>query len=104
MIRPLALSCEIRESYQGLRKGLAKNLLNELQRDLRRTSIPQPGDSLKLLGCLLLLSGWLIILAALIMLPGFTQRAAFIGAGTGIEVAGLALLTRGYMATQRGAE
>jgi hypothetical protein len=59
---------------------------------------------LKLIGCLLLLSGWLIVLAALVMLSAFAQRAAFITAGIGIEVLGLALLTHSYTSLQRGAK
>jgi len=59
---------------------------------------------LKLIGCLLLLSGWLLVLAALVMLPAFTQRSAFIAAGMAIEILGLGLLTRAYTAMQRGAE
>lgn len=56
---------------------------------------------MKLIGCLLLLSGWLIVLAALMMLPAFGQRAAFIAAGIGVEILGLVLLTRSYTAMQR---
>jgi len=56
---------------------------------------------LKLIGCLLLLSGWFLVLAALVMLPTFSQRAAFIAAGIGVEILGLILLTRGYTAMQR---
>jgi low temperature requirement protein LtrA len=59
---------------------------------------------LKLIGCLLLLSGWLLVLAALVMLPGFAQRSAFIGAGLGVEILGMVLLTRRYMAEQRRAQ
>jgi len=59
---------------------------------------------LKLIGCLLLLSGWFLVLAALVMLPAFTQRAAFIAAGMAIEILGLVLLTRAYTAMQRGAQ
>ena len=59
---------------------------------------------MKLIGCLLLLSGWLIVLAALVMLPAFVQRAAFIAAGVGIEVLGLVLLTQSYTSMQRGAK
>jgi ABC-type transport system involved in cytochrome bd biosynthesis fused ATPase/permease subunit len=58
---------------------------------------------LKLIGCLLLLSGWFIVLSALAMLPGLAQRASFIAAGLGVEILGLALLTRGYMTRQREA-
>jgi hypothetical protein len=59
---------------------------------------------LKLIGCLLLLSGWLIVVAALVMLSAFTQRAAFITAGVGVEALGLALLTHSYTSLQRGAK
>jgi hypothetical protein len=57
---------------------------------------------LKLIGCLLLLSGWLIVLAALLMLSAFAQRAAFVTAGIGVEVLGLILLTQAYTSLQRG--
>ena len=59
---------------------------------------------MKLIGCLLLLSGWLIVLAALVMLAAFVQRAAFITAGIGVEVLGLILLTRAYTSMQRRAK
>jgi hypothetical protein len=59
---------------------------------------------LKLIGCLLLLSGWFLVLAALVMLPAFAQRAAFITAGIGVEILGLILLTRGYTTMQRGTQ
>jgi hypothetical protein len=59
---------------------------------------------LKLIGCLLLLSGWIIVLSALVMLPGFAQRAAFIAAGMAVEALGLVLLTRGYTLDQRRAK
>lgn len=56
---------------------------------------------MKLIGCLLLLSGWFIVLAALVMLVAVTQRTAFVVAGVAIELLGLVLLTRGYTAMQR---
>ena len=59
---------------------------------------------MKLIGCLLLLSGWFLVLAALVMLPAFMQRAAFIAAAMAIEILGLALLTRAYTAMQKGAQ
>lgn len=59
---------------------------------------------MKLIGCLLLLSGWFLVLAALVMLPALTQRAVFIAAGMAIETLGLVLLTRAYTAVQRGAQ
>lgn len=59
---------------------------------------------MKLIGCLLLLSGWFLVLAALVMLPGVMQRVAFVAAGVGVEVLGLVLLTRAYTAMQRRAQ
>jgi len=53
------------------------------------------GDPLRLVGCLLLLSGFSIVLAALVMLSTLGQRLAFVGAGVGVEVLGLVLLTQG---------
>lgn len=58
---------------------------------------------MKLIGCSLLFSGWLIVVAALVMLTAFLQRAAFISAGLGIEIVGLVLLTQAYTAMQRRA-
>ncbi len=56
---------------------------------------------MKLIGCLLLISGWLLVLAALVMLQAFAQRAAFVAAGLGTEILGLALLSNAYTAQQR---
>ena len=57
---------------------------------------------MKLLGMLLLLSGWLIVLAALVLLQSLAQRTAFVVAGIAVEVVGLSLLARAYMVEQRG--
>lgn len=51
---------------------------------------------MRLVGCLLLLSGFFLVLAALVMLTGFGQRLAFVGAGFCVELLGLGLLTHGY--------
>jgi hypothetical protein len=59
------------------------------------------GDSLKLGACLLLLSGFFIVLAALALLTSLAQRSAFVGAGFGVEALGLSLLTHAYKATRR---
>jgi hypothetical protein len=56
---------------------------------------------LKLIGCLLLISGWLIVVAALVMLQTIVQRAAFVAAGFGTEILGLSLLASAYTAEQR---
>ena len=58
---------------------------------------------MKLIGCSLLFSGWLIVVAALIMLPAFVQRAAFVSAGVGVEIVGMVLLTQAYTSMQRRA-
>jgi len=60
------------------------------------------GDSLKFIGCMLLLSGWIIVLASLVMLSTLSQRAAFVAAGIALEVLGLVFLTRSYTAAERG--
>ena len=52
-------------------------------------------------GCLLLLSGWLIVLAALVLLTSLQERFAFVTAGVAVEVLGLVLLTLGYRTLQR---
>jgi hypothetical protein len=59
---------------------------------------------LKLAGCLLLLSGWIIVLAALVLLPGMSARASFIGAGIAVEILGLALIARGQVNEEKQAE
>jgi len=59
---------------------------------------------LKLAGCLLLLSGWMIVLVALVLLPGLAARAAFIGAGIAVEILGLALIARGQVNQEKQAQ
>jgi hypothetical protein len=49
---------------------------------------------LRLVGCLLLLSGFVLSVVALVLLASLGQRFAFVGAGLGVEVLGVALLTR----------
>jgi hypothetical protein len=56
---------------------------------------------LKLVGCVLLISGWFIVLAALVLLAAFLQRIAFVTAGLAVELLGLALLTISYRSLQR---
>jgi hypothetical protein len=51
---------------------------------------------LKLFACVLLLSGFFIVLAALVLLTSLQQRFAFVAAGFGVEVIGLVLLTQSY--------
>jgi hypothetical protein len=56
---------------------------------------------LKLGACLLLLSGFFLVLAALVLLTTLGQRFAFVAAGFGVEVLGLSLLTHSYRAMRR---
>jgi low temperature requirement protein LtrA len=52
------------------------------------------------IGGLLMLSGWLLVLACLVLLPGLAQRAAFVGAGIAVEALGLVVLARSYRRLQ----
>jgi ABC-type transport system involved in cytochrome bd biosynthesis fused ATPase/permease subunit len=52
------------------------------------------------IGCLLMISGWLIVLAALVLLHGLGQRYGFVVAGVAVEVLGLVLLAQRYRAEQ----
>ncbi len=56
---------------------------------------------MRLVGCLLLLSGFFLTAAALVMLPAFAARFAFVAAGLGVEVLGVGLLTRAYTLMQK---
>jgi hypothetical protein len=59
------------------------------------------GDFLRLVGCLLLLSGFFILLAALVLLTALSQRLGFVAAGLAIEGLGLALLMQGHMPVEK---
>ena len=61
------------------------------------------GGSLRVIGCVLMFSGWLIALAALALLARFGQRCTFVGAGMAVEVLGLALLAQSYRELEKGA-
>jgi hypothetical protein len=43
------------------------------------------------------MAGWVIVLAALVLLASARPRAAFVLAGMGVEVLGLVLVTRAHM-------
>jgi hypothetical protein len=53
---------------------------------------------MKILGFLLLLAGWGLALAAVVLLAAAAPRAAFVLAGVGVEVVGLVLVIRGHSA------
>ncbi|WP_158821610.1 hypothetical protein [Granulicella sp. S156] len=52
-------------------------------------------------GCLLMVSGWLIAIAALLLLVGSGQRLAFVMAGLLVESIGLVLVAQSYRALQK---
>jgi uncharacterized membrane protein YccC len=51
---------------------------------------------MKAFGFLLLLTGWAIVISALVLLSAETPRAAFILAGLGVEMVGLVLVVRAH--------
>jgi hypothetical protein len=52
---------------------------------------------MKILGLLLLFSGWGLVLSALALLGTAAARGGFIAAGVAIELLGLFLLFRGHL-------
>jgi hypothetical protein len=56
---------------------------------------------LSFVGCLLMVSGWLIAIAALLLLVGSGQRLAFVMAGLLVESIGLVLVAQSYRALQK---
>jgi len=56
---------------------------------------------LRFIGYLLMVLGWLLALATLILLAGVGQRFAFVLAGLLVELLGFALLTHHYRSLQR---
>ncbi len=55
---------------------------------------------MKLAGFLLLLAGWGIVLAAVVLLASTLPRTAFVLAGLGVEVLGLILVVRSHLVLQ----
>lgn len=51
---------------------------------------------MKVLGFALLVSGWMIVLSAIVLLARDPARAAFVLAGIGVEVVGLVLVIRAH--------
>lgn len=56
---------------------------------------------MKLVACLLLLSGFFITLVALALLGSMGERFAFVLAGFAVEILGIALLTQSYRSPQK---
>jgi hypothetical protein len=55
---------------------------------------------LKLAGFLLLLAGWAIVLAAVVLLVHALPRTGFVLAGISVEVLGLVVVVRSHLALQ----
>jgi hypothetical protein len=51
---------------------------------------------MKIAGFFLMLAGWLLVLAALIMLRAGVSRNAFILAGLGVQTTGLTIVVRAH--------
>jgi hypothetical protein len=49
-----------------------------------------------LIGCLLLVSGFFVVLAALVLMHSFATRAGFVVAGVAVEALGMGLLVNGH--------
>ncbi len=59
---------------------------------------------MRLTGYLLMVSGWMLALAALLLLAGLGQRFAFVLAALLVELLGLGLVAYRYRSLQRGTE
>ncbi len=55
---------------------------------------------MRAIGFLLMLSGWLIVVAALVLLTRLPERYGFVVAGLAVEVLGLVLLAQRYRTMQ----
>jgi hypothetical protein len=56
---------------------------------------------MKLTGFLLLLAGWGIVLAAMVLLAQPAPRVGFVLAGIGVEALGLVLVARSHLVPRR---
>jgi len=56
---------------------------------------------MKVAGLLLLLAGWILVLAAIALLAAAGPRGAFLLAGVGVEVLGLVLLARSHLTPKK---
>ena len=60
------------------------------------------GETMKAAGLLMCPAGWFIVLAAIVLLRTSALQGAFILAGVGVELLGVALLARGHARTSGG--
>ncbi len=56
---------------------------------------------MKLAGLLLLLAGWMIAVAAVVLLAAMAPRAGFVAAGVAVEALGLVLLVRSHLVLEK---
>jgi len=56
---------------------------------------------MKLAGFLLMPAGWIIALAALVLLPSSASRTVFVLAGIGVELLGLFIVVRAHAISDR---
>lgn len=52
---------------------------------------------MKVAGFLLLLAGWVLVLAALVLLPSPPSRGGFVAAGFAVQILGLVLTFRAHL-------
>jgi hypothetical protein len=60
--------------------------------------------SVSSIGYLLIVSGWLLVIASLFLLPGLGQRSTFVIAGLLVEFLGLVLIALRYRSLQKDTE
>ena len=56
---------------------------------------------MRLLGLLLLVAGWMLILAALALLPSGASEASFVLVAIGVEILGLVFIFRSHLVVAR---
>ena len=52
---------------------------------------------MKFVGFLLLLSGWFLVLASIVLLASATMRGGFVLAGVAVQIVGLTLVIRAHL-------
>jgi small-conductance mechanosensitive channel len=57
---------------------------------------------MKAAGFSLLIAGWMLVLSAIVLLPGGGARWAFLLAGMGVEALGLGLTFRSHLLPRKG--
>lgn len=57
---------------------------------------------MKIAAILSMLAGWILVLAAIVLLDSLPSRTAFVLAGIAVEILGLVLLARAHLPPTRG--